>query len=61
MVLKSRGVSNPLSCKIALCRASVKDAADQGEAGSLTLPDTVLPAEEAGSFSPRGAHDGRGQ
>ena len=36
-VLKGRGVSTPLGCKTALCRAGVKDAVRQGEAGSLTL------------------------
>ena len=37
MALKGRGVSTPLGCKTALCRAGVKDAVRQGEAGSLTL------------------------
>ena len=35
--LKGRGVSTPLGCKTALCKAGVKDAVRQGESGSLTL------------------------
>ena len=35
--LKGRGVSTPLGGKTVLCRAGVKDAVRQGEAGSLML------------------------
>jgi len=54
-------VSTPLGCKTALFRGSVKDAARQGEAGSLTLPWNSVTCRRSRQLSPRRAHDCRRQ
>ena len=53
--LKGRGVSTPLGCKTALCRAGVKDAVRQGEAGSWTLAPHSATHRKSSRFSSESA------